>query len=237
MPLYDPTENVPVFDQIKAKDACEKFLKVFVAEYVHRHGLGGMSKTDLDALLVYMFLNCTRKPFDSFELSELFRVKESRIKSLMETAAVKFEENSEETIWMTLIQSWIRSTTEVESLDKGQVVFKLENPAHFRFLQKEARAAGGTVAYSKTSEAITVSLATLFKVLDQVYSRVFANKTGHQYLVKGLLEKIKTDLIGHNELKKIKGDKEKKLKLTQVLSTASNLSSIGKFIIAVFPLI
>lgn len=236
MKLYDPTENVPVFDEINKKGACEKFLKVFLTEYIARHGLGGMSKTDLDALLLHLFLNCTRRPFNSFELSEIFRIKESRVKSLMEIGAVKFEEDSEEVIWTTILQNWAKVTTEIESLEKEQVVFKFENPAHFRFLQKRTRAVGGTVFYSKGSESVTISLATLFKVLNEVYQDVFKEKKGHQYLIEDLLKKIKTDLMGENELKKIQADKGKKLKITQVLSIASNLSSIGKFIMPIFTL-
>ena len=233
MTLYDPKENIPVFDKIE-KSRREEFLKVLLTQYVQRHGLGGMSKSDFDALIVHLFLKCSKEPYDSFELSNILKIKESRLKSLIETAAVKFETDTEEVIWMDIIKNWASSVTEIESIEKGQVAFKFENPAHFRYIQKEVRVAGGTVNYSRSSEAITISLGTLFKVLDEVYKRVFENKKGHQYLIEDVLKRIKTDLIGTNELKKIQDDKEKKLRLTKILTSAANLASIGQLIAAVY---
>ncbi len=231
--LYDPMEDVPAFDQID-KARRDEVLKVLLAQYVERHGLGGMSKGDLDALIIHLFLKCSKKRFNAFDLSVIFKIKESRIKSLIETAAVKFEEDAEELIWMRIVEDWASSITEIESIEKGQVVFKFEHPGHFRFIQNEVRIAGGTVSYSRSSEAMTISLATLFKVLDQAHGHVLKDKKGFQYLIENLLKKIKNDLIGQNELEKIKKDKEKKLKLTQIISTASNLVSIGKVVSTVF---
>lgn len=233
MKLYDPTENVPVFDKIE-KSRREEFLKVLLTQYVQRYGLGGMSKADFDALIVHYFLKCSKEPYNSFELSNILKIKESRIRSLVETAAVKFETDTEQVIWMDIVKNWASAVTEIESIERGQVVFKFENPARFRYIQKEVRLAGGTVTYSRSSEAITISLGTLFKVLDQVYRRVFEDKKGHQYLIENVLKRIKTDLIGTNELKKIQDDKERKHRLTKILSNAANLASIGQLIAAVY---
>ena len=135
---------------------------------------------------------------------------------------------------MEILKKWKTAITEVGSIEKGHVSFKFENPAQYPFIQKEARSLGGTLTYSPSSEVITISLGQLFQILDQVYKRVFAEKPGHQYLIEDLLKKIKTDLVGENELKKIRGDKEKKLKLTQILSIASSLTSIGGLISKIF---
>lgn len=237
MPTLQPKLQKPefsiVFDKIE-HDKRTLFLNELLLEYVDRHGLGAMPKADLDALIVHLFLKYSGKTFNAFDLSRDFKIRETRLKSLIATAGVKFEKRSELEIWMEILGRWKDAITNIESIEKGQVAFKFENPADFPFIQKEARQAGGTIAYSPSSEVIIVFLATLFRILDQVYKVVFSEAPGHQYLIKDLLEKIKSDLIGPNELKNIKQDKEKKLKLTQILSTASELASIGKVVISVF---
>ncbi|WPJ97526.1 hypothetical protein SH580_07360 [Coraliomargarita algicola] len=222
-----------VFGKIP-KTARNDVLETLLDNYVERQGLGAMPKADFDALLIHTFLKHSKEPFDSFTLSELFKIKESRLKALLETAAVKFEEDTIETIWMDILKQWKTTITEVNRIESGEVRFKLENPAYFRYVQREVRIAEGTVKYDKNSEAIVVSLSTLFKVLDHVHGVIFKDLTGHQALIKDLIEKIKKDLIGENELKKMKDDKEKKLKLTQIISTASSLSSIGGLIQTIF---
>jgi len=193
-----------------------------------------MPKPDFDALLIHTFLQHSKEPFDSFTLSELFKIKESRLKSLLETAAVKFETRPAETIWMAILNQWKSTLTEVDRIESGEVRFKLENPAYYRYVQREVRRAEGTAKYDRSSEALVVSLGTLFKVLDYVHGEVFRYHSGHKGRIKQLLNKIKQDLIGKNELKKIQEDKAKKLKLTQILSSAASLSSIGGLIITVF---
>jgi hypothetical protein len=224
-----------VYDNIKQENRM-LYLSELLKTYVDQQGLGAMPKSDLDALVLHLFIKYSKRRFNSFELSGLFKVTESRVKTLLEIAAVKFETSSEQDIWMTIIRDWKSSITEVSSIEKGQVVFKFENPGYFRYIQKETRAAGGTVTYSKNAEAITISLATLFAVLDSVYGRLLSDKAGHQALLKDLLQKIKTDLIGPNKLQQLKDDKQRKTRLAQILTNASNLSSIGSLIVSVFGL-
>jgi hypothetical protein len=161
-----------------------------------------MPKADFDALLIHLFIKHSGRSFDSFELSRLFKIRESRLKSLVASAGIKFDKRTEQEIWMEILKKWKSALTEIDSIEKGHVGFKFENPAYYPFIQEEARSLGGTVTYSSASELITVSLGTLFKILDAVYKRVFEQKPGHQYLIEDLLKKIKNDLIGDNELKR-----------------------------------
>ena len=150
-----------VYDNIK-QDNKALYLSELLQNYVDQQGLGAMPKSDLDALILHLFVKYSKRRLNSFELSGLFKITESRVKTLLEIAAVKFETSSEQEIWMTIIRDWKSSITEVSSIEKGQVVFKFENPGYFRYIQKETRNAGGTVIYSKSAESITISLATLF---------------------------------------------------------------------------
>jgi hypothetical protein len=82
------------------------FLEELLDHYVERQGLGAMPKADFDALLVHLFLRRSKEQFDSFTLSDHFRIKETRLKSLLETAAVKFEKRENHVIWFDIIKQW-----------------------------------------------------------------------------------------------------------------------------------
>jgi hypothetical protein len=118
---------------------------------------------------------------------------------------------------------------------QGPGCLKFENPAYFPFIQREAGEVEGTINYSSSSEAITVSLHTLFESSIGL-TRTFSLNRQAINISSKIFSKMKTDLIGTNELKKIKEDKHKKLKLTEILSAASTLTSIGKLVAPVFGL-
>ncbi|WP_429067954.1 hypothetical protein [Aeromonas bestiarum] len=62
------------------------FLSELMENYVGQQGLGSMPKADLDALIVHLYLKHSgTQKVDVFALSETFRIKESRVKSLIET--------------------------------------------------------------------------------------------------------------------------------------------------------
>lgn len=62
------------------------FLRGLTDSYVEQQGLGSMPKSDLDALIIHLYLKYlgTQK-VDDFALSEILKIKESRVKSLVET--------------------------------------------------------------------------------------------------------------------------------------------------------
>jgi hypothetical protein len=212
------------------------FLEELLDHYVERQGLGAMPKADFDALLVHLFLKWSKEQFDSFTLSDHFRIKETRLKSLIETAAVKFEKREIHIIWFDILKQWENSITSVDRMESGEVRFKFENPAYFRYLQREVRSLGGTVRYDRASEAVTLGLDLLFGILNRVHGSIFKNYPGTQAVVIQLLEKIRKDIIGNTQLKLIKEDKDNRLKITQIISTASKLGSIGKLVVTAFAL-
>jgi hypothetical protein len=222
-----------IFEDIKDKPA---FLEELQDQYIERQGLGAMPKSDFDALLVHLFLAHSKdKEFDSFKLSERFKIKETRLKALLETAAVKFEKRDTVEIWMKIIEQLNTTITEVDNIESGEVKFKLENPAYFRYVQREIRALGGTVRYDRASEAVSLSLELLFEMLNRVSESILTGKIGNQAELKQFIEKIKTDVIGKSLLTKIKKDKDKKLKITKILTHASSLASIGGLLVGCLP--
>ncbi len=78
---------------LSQKKKAEIFDSIF-EEYVTEHGLGGMSKADFDALLLWLVVS-KQGDINSFEISNTFKIKEGRVKSLRETAAVKFDKTKD----------------------------------------------------------------------------------------------------------------------------------------------
>ena len=211
------------------------FLEELLDAYVDGQGLGAMPKGDLDALIVHLFIKYGKDlGFDSFQLSELFRVRESRIKSLIQTASIKFDEVSDAEAWVDLATSIERDTFELESLERGQIRFKLENPALYRFLQKWLRQNGGSATYSPASEIVTISLALFLTTLNDVYNQCDGALRGRRDEIRTHVDNAINrvfETIGKERIKALqKGGAGGKL--GTVLNDAANLSAIGGTILA-----
>jgi hypothetical protein len=176
---------------------------------------------------------CELRPFD---LSERFKVRESRIKSLAQVGSLKFDDLTEGRAWVRIVESISSALFELESLEKAQVRFKLHNPALDRFLQKRIRMHHGTMTYSTASEAATVTLATLFAVLDDVYecSQVDFETVEMDEIRPGIEKIIKRigQTLGKPKVSKLLTGDLKTTRLGKALGHASSLASIGGFILA-----
>lgn len=204
-------------------------------EYVKRHGLGGMSKADLDALIVYLIVTKGTK-INSFDLSNEFKITESRVKSLLELAAVKFDIRTIEQAWLALLEIFDRVEYDIESLEKGQMRFQLSDPMLFRWLQDRVRTLGSTCSYSKSSEQVTLNLETLYQVMDYLWQDkgVSENWTGEhlvkvQERIQAIIGKISLN-IEKNSLEDLR--QKKQPKLMKAIETASNLAGIGSFLLS-----
>ena len=68
-----------------------KMLEKILEQYVDKQGLGGIPKSDSDALLLYLYVVYSdENKFDSFRLGQRFKIKESKVKSLYETGLLKY---------------------------------------------------------------------------------------------------------------------------------------------------
>ena len=158
----------------------DTFLKMILKAYVDQQGLGALPKPDLDSLIIYAFLQNTNDSYSNFDLSQLFKIKESRIKSLRELGAVKYEHLGiidEKIIWVKVFKQILNSMLEVESYDKSQLRFHLDDPAIYRYLQKEVISFGGHVNYNKSSEQVIISYSSFSKliVLFSPYENILSN--------------------------------------------------------------
>ncbi len=112
------------------------FLAELLEAYVDRPGLGAMPKADLDALIVHLYRKYCGTPdhFDVFDLSQRFRLRETRVKTLVSLGELKFGTMVEGDAWCTVLASTAKSRFAVESLERGQIRFPLENPALYPYL-------------------------------------------------------------------------------------------------------
>ena len=212
------------------------FLRDLMQSYVGQQGLGSMPKADLDALIIHLYLKYSgTQKVDVFALSETFKIKESRVKSLIETGWIKFSGKDEVEVWLDIIASLSRVSIELESLEKGQVRFKLENPAHFRYFQKQVRLLESTATYSPSSEQVVTQFDVFNKVINRVYLSVLSqHQTQTNDAIKAIYKRIRNDIIGPERFESYRtGDKQSSI-LGKSLSKAAELAGIASLVISVF---
>lgn len=212
------------------------FLRDLMQNYVGQQGLGAMPKADLDALIIHLYLKYSgTQKVDVFALSETFKIKESRVKSLVETGWIKFSGKDEIEVWLDIISSLSRVSIELESLEKGQVRFKLENPAHFRYFQKQVRLLESTASYSPSSEQVVTQFDVFNKVINRVYQSVLTDSQAQANdAIKAIYRRIRNDIIGPERFEAYRTGDKQKSPLGQSISKAAELSGIASLVISVF---
>ncbi|MBL8504940.1 MAG: hypothetical protein JNJ51_01125 [Methylobacillus glycogenes] len=202
-------------------------------EYVSTHGLGGMAKGDFDALLLWEYAQAVQS-VDTFKLSSTFRIRESRARSLLESAAMKFGQLDEAEAWSRLLAALASVEFHVESLEKGQMRFHLKTPLLFRHLQNQARLADDSLTFNASSEYVVGNLATLYRILDYCWEeQAFGPQwqgetlTAQREHIRHIIGKIGAH-IANNHLQTLK--QLKKSRLPGIIEQSSRLAGIGRFI-------
>ena len=218
------------------------FLSELLFHYVEKQGLGGIPKPDLDALIIYLYIEHSNKnkDFDAFSLGQKFMIKESRVKSLYETGLIKYSGLTEGEAWIVILTKLKTTKFELESIEKGQIRFKFENPALFKFFQKRLRVIGGTATFFSSYETITITLETFFELLDHVYDASqtqFATSEMDEInkLVEPVIKQMGSSL-GNEKLKELQEDNGLKTKAGMAFASAAKYANIGKFVVAVLTL-
>lgn len=212
------------------------FLTELMENYVGKHGLGTMPKADLDALIIHLYLKYSNTSrVDVFELAEIFKIKENRVKSLVETGWIKFSGIGEVDVWLEIIRSFSRVSIELESLEKGQIRFKLENPAHFRYFQKQVRLVESTVTYSRSSEQVVAQFEAFNKVINRVYEKILQDKQSEiNESVKAIYKRIRNDIIGPERFEEYRSGNKKETRLGQALNRGAQVASIAALAVDFF---
>jgi hypothetical protein len=217
-----------------SEDQKSRILDRILEEYVEEHGLGGMAKSDFDALLLWLLVR-EQPGTDLFNLSSQFRIREARIKSLLETAAVKFDQTTEQEAWQSILSILSKVDYDIESLEKGQVRFQLRDPMLFRWVQRGVRQLESTCSYNRSSEQVTMNLDVLYLLLDRAWEeRGFGDNWKGKVLTQAHKDiQIAVGRIGKkiagNELEDLRSRKLPKLR--GALEKAVTLANIGTFLV------
>lgn len=214
-----------------------EFLSAFLQHYVDKQGLGGIPKQDLDGLIVYLYVKYSGKDFDAFALGQIFRIKEQRVKSLYETGLIKYSGLTEGTAWVEILKKLTETKFELESSERGQIRFKFENPALYKFFQKRLRVLGSAATYSSISETVTITLETYFHLLDHLHDKSQTDFRTVEMdeilpLIGEVIKKLGSSL-GKTKLKELNTVKGKATAAGKALSTASSLAGIGSLVLAI----
>lgn len=221
-----------IFDDLDP-DQVGPFLQELLSYYVERQGLGSMPKADLDALVIYLYMvHAGIEEADPYELSRKFKIKESRVKTLLESAWIKFVDKSEREVWVEIIQALSVARIERESLEKAEVRFKLQNPGHMPYFRKEVRNLQGTVTYSTAAERVVLSLDTFNSLLERVFRRVFEQDEESVQSIKAIYRHIKNNVLSPEEAPDL--DQRQTTKVGRSLERGAQLASIGGFIREIF---
>jgi hypothetical protein len=206
-------------------------------EYVSTHGLGGMSKSDLDALFIWSFAESV-DDHDHFMLGQKFKIKEARVKSLLATGEIKFDDTKDNESWQKILSDLSTTTYSVENVEKGQIRFHLKKQHYFRHIQRQARFLDDSFDQKFDSEHIIANLSTLYKILDNLWIPGYFGEDWNgpalksaQTNIKLIIGKIGKTLQG-NELEKLKLAKRSKLYFA--IEEGAKLSSIGSFISSLY---
>lgn len=219
-------------------DKRSDFLSSIFKHYVEKQGLGGIPKSDFDALLVYLYATHATGGFDAFELGQKLKIKESRAKSLYESGLLKYSELTEGAAWIEILECLKTTSFELESYERGQIRFKFENPAHFKYFQNRIRKIGSTATYSPTYETLTIALNVFFEVLEHVYSKsesqFSAKETDNvQPLINDVIAQLGNSL-GKTRISDLRSTKGRTTKAGQAFDIASKLTGIGVTILSLF---
>ena len=214
-------------------------MSILLSHYVDKQGLGGIPKPDLDALIIYLYTEYNNEKFDVFSLGQKFRIKESKVKSLYETGVIKYSGLTEGTGWIKILTELKSTRFELDSYEKGQIRYKFENPALYKFFHKRLRVIGSNAAFSSSYETITISLETFFHLLDHVYdasqTQFSSDDTDEIHkLVEPVIKQLGSSL-GEKKLKALKNGNDSKTKAGRALAFAVGLANIGSFISAILP--
>ena len=225
-----------VIDKIPTKSHSD-FLSEILTHYVDKQGLGGVSKPDLDALIIYLYTKYSKdKNFDAFSLGQMFMIKESRVKFLYEIGLIKYSGLTEGGAWIEILEKLKTAKFELESNERSQIRFKFENPALYKFFQKRLRIMGGTAIFSSTYETVTISLTAFFEILDHVHDvsqTEFATK--EMKVIHELIELVIKKLgasLGKKKLQELQGGVGIKTKTGRALTHASSMAGIGSYILS-----
>lgn len=146
----------------------KEFSKYFIEKYL-AYGFGSMPKSEID-LLVFHLLTQTNdyKNKSNYELASLFKIPESRIKTLRLNSALKYKEINSKAILGKIVDRLVHSE-QFASFEAGKIEISLEDPIEKRELENFLKKQGHHAEYTLNSELLRIQPIRLFElILDNI---------------------------------------------------------------------
>lgn len=221
-----------IFDEIPAKNR-DLFLKDLLEYVVEKNGLASIPKSDMEACFVYLYKKYVNKNCDLYTLSKKFKIKESKLKGLMELFLLKFNDDNKPTDEDILLDILLNAKFQIESVEKVEVNFHFSKIEYVPIIKNYFRLINGSVNYNINSESIIVNQNRLYDVLDYIWKQHKKDEIKEDspkwkiQKIIGLLGNSIDDEI-RNKLRE--SDVKKKSNLRQIIDYASKLAGIGSFV-------
>jgi len=207
------------------------FLKDILEYVVDRNGLASIPKADMEACFLFFYRKHVNPDINLYNLSKIFKIKESKLKSLMELFSLKFNQDdpsnddNNKIIFLELMSTVL---FHIESHEKVEISFQFDRLEYISLLRYYFRKVKGAVRFNSGSEQVIVNQNRLYDVLDLLWEE---NKLNNPSNCNILIQKI-IENIGESIDNEIRNELRKKPEsiLNKTLIYGSKLSSIGNFI-------
>jgi hypothetical protein len=149
----------------------EKFANDFLEHYL-KNGIGAMSKSDVDALVMHLIDNYSQtkkgelfKSVPNQSISQILRTPVSKIKRLRYDAGLKYEENSEEEAKKRFINCLKNVSLEIDEKKQITIILILEDYLAKHWIQARIKENQTIYDGSFNSEIIKVKIEDFIKIL------------------------------------------------------------------------
>ena len=182
-------------NSLKLKD---NFSKVFLLKYFES-GFASLTKNDLD-LLVYHALSQQTDIFnglDSYQLSDLLKISEKKVKSIKLDAFLKYGEKDRKK-YLNEIKSKIEKGIIKPELEGEKLKILLEDPILKREFEYAIKKLGYVVDFSFNKDIFSIKITSFIEAMNSLSD---SNEKFEQELIEKLKAKFKTEKTLYEKIK------------------------------------
>lgn len=139
----------------------EKFLENYLAP-----SFGAMSKSEID-ILVFHLLEDSFDKLSNYEISNLLKISETKVKNLRVNAYLRYNQN-EKQILKNIIKRLSDSVSTKVDIKNNEVKFTLENPVEKRVMIAKIKELGENIDFSFNNEILKLDLLVFFIFLKNI---------------------------------------------------------------------
>lgn len=186
----------------KDKNLKDKFSKEFLASYFQL-GYGALTKKDIDVFVYHLLSKDTNllKDKSLYELSNLFKITESKLKSIQLEAHLRYNKIDRDESLKSVIDK-IKASKIKPELEGDKVRVLIESPILKRDFESVIKSLGSLVDYSFNKDIVSIKLSSLIAALKKV-----SKKNGVQ-LEKDVIESIRKQFEDDKEVLELMNNKD-----------------------------